>query len=246
MHREPQRPIFVAADATSFEAICDDCVAEKNSPLVASAHLCRSWTRGRPLSRRRFTLIGSTRQVKLLLVAAAFGLLLAPLFGPRAAIASVSFQEFLFRTPSKNIFCNAFEWNSLKNGDIQCVVLSTGTAHLNPKEWLLEAEGRVQIFRPEDAPIAANKVVPYGTLLKLGLFPLHVDEIGAQVLEPAERARLLPQQRETEDVLRRLDDDLAFPPRKRAGSGGLTIPAVQGRVRQAGRTDASEQGEPAR
>jgi len=106
----------------------------------------------------------------LLLVAAAFGLLLAPLFGPRAAIASVSFQEFLFRTPSKNIFCNAFEWNSLKNGDIQCVVLSTGTAHLNPKEWLLEAEGRVQIFRPEDAPIAANKVVPYGTLLKLGLF----------------------------------------------------------------------------
>lgn len=86
------------------------------------------------------------------------------------AMADAGFREFLFRTPSKNIYCSAFEWNSLKSGAVQCVVLSTGTTRLNPKEWLLKAEGRVRVFRPEDAPIANNKVVPYGTLLKLGLF----------------------------------------------------------------------------
>src|SRR5262245_39415108 len=84
--------------------------------------------------------------------------------------ATAAFQEFLFRTPSRNIYCSAFEWDSLQSGMIQCVVLSTRTPHLNPKEWLLEPEGSVSVFRPEDAPISNNKVVPYGTTLRLGLF----------------------------------------------------------------------------
>jgi hypothetical protein len=98
------------------------------------------------------------------------GFVIVPLGWVGRAVAESDFQELLFRTPSKNIYCSAFEWNSLTNGIIHCVVLSTGTARLNPKQWDLRAEGRVNIYRPEDAPIANNRVAPYGTILRLGLF----------------------------------------------------------------------------
>ncbi len=63
-----------------------------------------------------------------------------------------------------------FDWDYVRNGMVQCVVISTGTASQFPKEWLLPSDGRVRVFRPEDAPIAGNKVLAYGHELRAGLF----------------------------------------------------------------------------
>ena len=92
--------------------------------------------------------------------------------------AQSQFKEFLFKTPSNNIYCSAFEWNSLKSGSIDCAVISTGTRTTPPKQWYLGTKGRVTTGRPYEGPISHNKVVPYGTTLKLGLFRCTSRETG--------------------------------------------------------------------